>query len=62
MKCPRLESLRWRILKEKDEPNRMKNQRDISKILTGPFILAHPIDYIVLNKIFLTMKELGLKL
>ena len=30
-------------LKKKDEPNRMKNQRDVSKILTRPFILVHPI-------------------
>ena len=31
-----------KVLK-KGEANRMKKQRDVSKILSGPSILAHPI-------------------
>ena len=60
MKYPKLKRLRQRILK-KDELNRMKNQRDVSKILRRPFILTHRIETLssLYSFLFLLVIKLG---
>ena len=40
---PKAIELETANLKKKNESNRMKNQRDVRKILRGPLNLAHPI-------------------